>query len=588
MQLKRLLPPRWNLIYPTSNISRAFRSCSHQPNYAHHRKPSSSFGFVRDGRQEQRQARKRVDTLVAVAERFLKSGKRELAGTYIHGRLFPHVLNPAAHEYAIERFCALLIEYREFAGAVKLYATLLEEGFVPSARLRTRMEVLKIVRVMERENFEPSVALPALQDLFTLAPEAYDEAFLLALLDFLARDMGLPGVYIEAVADAFIESRGPEYKPSPKLISGILDLQVRSGFNDTIDKWLGVHADAIREQPKKDDDVQPYTKLMDAVTDTQTSSGEAFVAIMARMKADNVSPTTALFNVLIADQLRAKNYAKAFDIYRYLRQDSSRSPDAYTFTSLFTAIYHIERMNRKDRRKVKRPRSITPSRELFRDMLEYQNIATNFNPSKPTSIVTRSVLDIALRTFITQHDYIAAFLVLRSFAVLKLPNTARTYTIVIRHLVRRIRKDLQGFRRGRWACHMLGIEAAEIPKAREELLLHDANIVERLFELAKIQSLEVADGVEVIERGPRTIFRPKPPLGPAESKAAMKRQRHHELTTVQRLVRRAILADMEGGGGRTPSQKVSEAIATVKGDMFPDRAALKSVRRGPKKTARAL
>jgi hypothetical protein len=75
-------------------------------------------------------------------------------------------------------------------------------------------------------------------------------------------------------------------------------------------------------------------------------------------------------------------------------------------------------------------------------------------------VINSRVLNIALKAFLRERDYPAAFLVIRSFGRLKQRADTKTYYSVMKHVMNRIRTDIKRVRmsgESRWGDRFLGV-----------------------------------------------------------------------------------------------------------------------------------
>ena len=288
--------------------------------------------------------------------------------------------------------------------------------------------------------------LSSLQNVFSR--KEYDELCMSELLDFLVQSRYDPLV-IDSVFRLYVKSREDGYSPSGKLTGRIVDVLVRAQLMDLAKEHLDVRRDAVFKTMVIDgaappDSAYPYVALLKAHSDTKNPSDRHLSAIIKRMQIDKVEPDMATFNALIATYLKRRQYDQVLRWYRSFLHESRKGrwpllrPDAYTFRTLFSA-HRLFGQERRWRWRNRWNLGYHPwSRELYRHLVWYHLIETNGHPSRPSSVVNPSSLNVALRTFMVSRDYPAAFVVAGSFRDFKVWPNLYTYQVVLRSLMAQV------------------------------------------------------------------------------------------------------------------------------------------------------
>ncbi|KAF9498290.1 hypothetical protein BDN71DRAFT_417718 [Pleurotus eryngii] len=446
---------------------------------------------------------------------------------------------PRAYEEAI-RF---LMSERYYAEAVFLYRRMLDEGLLPSSATNSTVMALSVAAT----GASGSDLLKALE--VTLTDPQYTESSLLQLLDFLAKLL-VPSTLRVQVARRFVESRGANYTPSMALVTRLVMIQAKDGLlRESLD-WIARGHDDERSVAATRESSRLYKQLLSHLKTTNPDDSGAVDTILSHMKSNKVPVSTSVFNMLIAMQARRGAASQAFSLYNVLVEISKSQPlypDSFTFGTLFSLTQSLRSPGNRNarRRRFKEAANVLPPRTLYQHLLHYGKMDIR------THVVTISILNVALRTFLTIRDYAAAFVVIRTFPTQRLHANRDTYYIVMKLLMDRIRYDLWQARypnEARWGDHLLGIDPADAPA-----ITVDDNLAETVLAFGK-------------QPAGRSIRMPT--LAQIDNEEAIPTGDAFDTLPLERILKRAILADMMLQGHTVAlSSSVSGAIARAKEEM---------------------
>ncbi|KAF4574403.1 hypothetical protein EYR36_005738 [Pleurotus pulmonarius] len=446
---------------------------------------------------------------------------------------------PRAYEEAI-RF---LMSERYYAEAVVLYRQMLDQGLLPSSATNSTVTALSVAAA----GASGSDLLKALE--VTLTDPRYTESSLLQLLDFLAKLL-LPSTLRMQVARRFVESRAEDYTPSMELVTRLVMSQAKDGLlRESLD-WIVRGNDDERPVATTRESARLYKQLLSHLKKTKPDDSEAVDTILSHMKSNKVPVSTSVFNMLISMQARRGASSQAFSLYNVLVEVSKSQPlypDSFTFGTLFSLIQSLRSPGNRNarRRRFKEAANVLSPRTLYQHLLHYgkRDIRTH--------VVTPSILNVALRTFLTVRDYAAAFVVIRTFPTLQLHPNRDTYYVVMKLLMDRIRYDLWQARNpkeARWGDHMLGIDPADAPTTTV-----DDSLAETVLAFGK-------------QPGGRPIRMPT--LAQIDNEEEILSEDVFDTLPLERVLKRAILADMMIQGHTVAlSSSVSGAIVRAKEEM---------------------
>uniref|UniRef100_P9WEH9 Clavilactone A biosynthesis cluster protein Z n=1 Tax=Ampulloclitocybe clavipes TaxID=56467 RepID=CLAZ_AMPCV len=481
---------------------------------------------------------------------------------------------------ALEKIISLLLARRCFSEAMTVYQRMLNENFQPSGDLNVELLAISIAASSVSEGQLER----ALDD--ALAHPSYTETGLLRLLDLLA-ELEISPQFRASIGQRFVEARGTGYSPSVRLVSKLVGIQARAGLVEDALNWL------VRDDPEtagespaapKTSASYPYASMISAMKDTQSENNTAIDKILDHMRKHNVPADISLFNALISLEMRRGSPANALSLYHVLLELSKIAPitpDVFTFGTIFSVFRPRFRAHMRSvhTRHYKPANNKVSLREVYRDMIRYHS--SRPIPSQFSSpIITPSILNVALRAFMSFSDYPGAFVVLRTFSMFKLRPTLRTYYIVMKYLMNRVRFDLGRARRegeSRWGDRLLGLDWLDVKD-----VVVDQTLAEKV--LAFGDRADLGDNENINQNrnrkdGSRPPFS-KPSIAHIDGDKPLPPGQPLDIIPLTRIMRRAILADSKlrlgdpnspaGDAQFSPARKVTHAIAEAKNAMIPE------------------
>jgi hypothetical protein len=360
---------------------------------------------------------------------------------------------------AFENVIWLLFSRRRFSDACVTYERMVSEGFKPTPSLVSNITAVKAITSASGS------ASPAEMLKKAFEQEEFNEDCLEALINLIPNTNG-PGLSWSIVR-LFIETRGPGYVPPTGFVFTMGRLAAKLGIKDGArglfgedavdssgDTILSTYASALQSP-------EAYVDALNNATATASNEDitTAYMSIISRMVSNKAQANPAVFNALITYDLNRQAYRRVFEFYNVLMRLRSRNltPDAKTYILLFKAVRSLHNPLRTTRsRKHKPPRNTIPPRLLYKEMLECHLIQTLGRASRKSSVINGIVLDAALRTFMAMKDYVAAFVVVRSFGVYGLRPGVQTYLAVLQPLLAGVKARKDGdwveqlLKKGEW------------------------------------------------------------------------------------------------------------------------------------------
>ena len=380
----------------------------------------------------------RIKSLLYSLTRYIKSNNLTNLPSYLCSKL----ASPETHNHArpllFESLIVFLVERKLLSHANSLYERMIGEGWAPSLYLRVKMEAIAIAH--SRKTREQ--VFTALKPIFSKS--VFNDTSLRELIATL--DQGVKEQYnaetIEKLVKVYIDAQGSDYKPSFDLVCSLVDLLARNSKPKLADKWIEAYKELeekipplTKPKPKTKINTRSadlYSTYLSALASPTTLQKHANLSnrLFEKMNKDGIEPTTQLFNTLMQTFLLTGQLDKVFILYGILMAWKWKGwekregewlvyPDGTTFVLMFRAI-KLATAPRGVRSRKHRMHSsdvkIPTARELFSDMLLTHDTLTATAPSTLTTTTPfkRSTIQIALRTFLLDHDYPAAFVALRS------------------------------------------------------------------------------------------------------------------------------------------------------------------------------
>lgn len=377
----------------------------------------------------------------------LSEGRVEPAFKRLRGALsassFPTTLRPRILEMAAAAF----LKGQHFLKVAEIYNQMVQENYIPSFSLRTRIMVLDVLS----QSPSKEALLESLDDAFRL-PQ-FDEACFRDLLRFLWTILKCSHDVLDSVVANYVRVHDPNYPLSEATQSLIARIRL-----DVISQEasIGGLPASILTLPAEPPSLETVHYLSAA------NFGDDALFYDALKPWIHAGAGLRCCNALIATQIRRSHYDKAFRIYEIIRSTNEPSliPNDTTFKMLFQSYSTVRKPRNFRSRRIKSPVDVFTPRELFRDMLRFHSLQKDHK--LPRSITSsRAVLDQALQVFMDTHDYAAAFVTIRAYTILRLPLTLELYRIVLSSLLKRVQWELGRVRESTvkweyWSYRFLG------------------------------------------------------------------------------------------------------------------------------------
>ena len=543
--------------------------------------------------------------------------------TFVHRRLDAYHRSPYAPYKIFEPTISLLINQNRFLAATSVCARMIKSGLIPSLGLSAKLLAMAITMSPEKENVAISGILEGM-----FSDPHFSESMLEEALQVMIA-LGAPRKLIIDTIENFIETKSEDYTPGKFLLAKLVDAQVRNDRLGEALETLAEYEEAVASTSDTSDSTSaqvPYVAIMSAIRDTETWNSAAVNQVLEIMRTNNIQPSTAVFNVLISNEVRKSSLYNAFSIYAILKVMADNVPtvvpDAYTFGSLFNALCRMYKPEARNKKVQKRGGTkdeaniILSPRRLFFDMIQRYHDQprllmtevgarppkpgstpppTSTLPAPPPFEPNPTLLNLTFRCFIRARDYAAAIVAISSFRDLEQNVTPRTYYIILKHIMNRIRWDIKRHRmpgESRWGDRFLGV----FPHTIIWQMDVDERLAKRVLEYVKGDKFDVKRGLlegapwaEVLgKKEPASSTPPKrvkglrkdketdkfitPTFGMMEDDEPVPAGTRFSAIPLMRLLQRALWAEVTDPqvlNGVTSSRPLSNAIEQAKSEMVP-------------------
>jgi hypothetical protein len=423
-------------------------------------RPSRPGLLRRDEKSQHQPAGVRIKRMLNTADRLLKSGLRHDAILYIEFTIDRElVADKETRAKALNSSIALLFTHREYQYACRLLDRIENEHLPIDTGIRDEVDAM--THVLSEPVVGKAEVFSRLHAVFQRP--SLREVVVQGMLKLIYKDLDQPLSRAQDVLRLYIDARGPDYIPSYRLINDAISICGHAGDFEAAFVWLRLYAQRCPDQRYS----IPYTTLMEAAIarDPEDNSG-LIDRIISKMEADEVPPNVKTYNALLAGALQRDDFvrvAQLYDIFMANRSaQASSMPNNATFEIMFRMRLRVLKMDAWQQRKYKLPPSVTQFslRKLYGDLVEALMIDNRGRTTRRSAVARTSTLNMALKTFIEDKDYVGAFLVLRSFILCRLDPDTYTYNVVVRSLWKRLRRDwwcVSDSYRKIWAARLLGI-----------------------------------------------------------------------------------------------------------------------------------
>ena len=413
--------------------------------------------------------RVRVNRFLTGINKYLEKGDWKNAWNYLYQRMeLPALADSKTRFDAYEHAITLFSTYERFEEAGEIQQSMMDEGFIPSLSLRTRMASIAVLSKGAQEED----LLELLQD--TLSDPSFTELALYQLIRFLGDTMGFSPSSLDNIVQSWVKLHDRILQKN--VLSYLIQIHVKRGQLGDAKAWL-------QRSIKQD-------KTVDAGLFTDLISGflrrehtHQLTATISDMQKLGVSPDLAVFNTIIFGHISRLHFKDALATYNLLfsSRGDKLTPDKYTFTNMFT-MYIKSLKPEFQLHSAKRAR-LPPARELYNNLIECHLIRTGGRITLQSNVLTTNVLNLALDLFLKTRDYEAAYNVFQTFRVCQIPANATTVRIVMQPLLAKILKERRKVVKGdTWVRTLLGSEWYENVRANGALSsLGTIDILRRLW-----------------------------------------------------------------------------------------------------------
>ena len=369
-----------------------------------------------------------------------------------------------AYEHAITLFSS----YERFSEAVEIQRTMIDEGFIPSLSLRARMASIAVLSNGAQEGD----LLELLHG--TISNPKFTELALLQLIRFLGDTMGFPPSNLDTIVQTWVKHHRPIMRKNT--LSYLIQVHVKRGQLEDAKAWFQHCIDNGTTI-----DAAPFTDLITGFTG-RAHTGE-LTSTIANMRNAGIAPDLSLFNAVIFGHIKRRHFKDALATYNLLFSSRGKdlTPDKYTFTNMF--MMHLKRLKPYYQVYSVKTAKLPPARELYRDLIECHLIHTGGRPADKSDVLSAGVLNLALRLFLQTKDYGAAYNVLQTFHLCRVPANAATVKIVLLPLLAKILKERRKVvKKDSWLRTLLGPGWYQNLEENGSLFsLTRADILERLW-----------------------------------------------------------------------------------------------------------
>ena len=481
---------------------------------------------------------------------------------YIKGQLDNTLTNVRSPQVIYERVINFLLGRKYAYEAVFLYQHMHDDaGLLCSTALDAKMLALPLAFPHECSQ----TIILRISPLFS-NPQ-YTENDFSGLLKFMAK-YEVDKDIVCTLLEIFISLRRPFYISRPEFLAPLLSARARLGDMDVVLGLLDQFSSLNNvNRAARDSMHTPYVQVLAALQETRSWDSASVNKVLDLMTNHGLPLNLPTLNILLSREVRLGNHRSAIAIYsmiKELRITKKISPDSFTFGSMFL-LYRMTRPRTVRKNHRKNLASPFPPRALYRDFM----LATKPKFNADRIVPSTTLMNVILRAFIRQRDYAAAFVVLNSFSLFKVPLDNQTYYRIFKHVVRRIWFEVSTLYKGKvgWSLNFLGVPDYRHINLSEDLLRNLLAFVSRdTFHLtsplyaSRRRMPPTADHIRYILPSMemmQSVLLPNP------------RDFHYDPVPLKRILRRAILATLRLADHNAGPAEVSKAIADAKIDMLP-------------------
>ena len=314
----------------------------------------------------------------------------------------------------------------------------------------------------------------------------------------------------------------------------------------------------------------PNVQVLAAFQETRTWDSASINRVLDLMVAHGLRPNLVTINILLAGEIRSRNYRGALAMYSMLKEmgitTKNISPDGATFGSMFL-LYRNLRFKTVRKLHANDLASPSPPRALYHDFM----LAVKPRDRTKGIVPTTRLMNAIFRAFIWQHDYAGAFVVLSSYFLLKVPLDHRTYHHIVKHVLDRVWSEVTRHYNGEvglgWCLMFLGVPHYEEVNLNGDLVRN----------LLAFISQDIFHSTSPLYALPHHMPSNADPRYKLPSRQMMKsvflvdrEEFNYDPVPLKRILRRAILAKLRLENPNAGSADISKAIVDAKVDMLPN------------------
>jgi len=452
----------------TLSYTRGIRTAA-TPKHLRHRINSPGIGAAQFILKRKETARRvKVNRLLLNVNKRLFRGEWKDAWECLYRRMeLPAMADSKTRFDAYEHAVTLFSSYERFGEATQIQTIMMNEGFIPSFSLRTRMACIAVLTKGAGEED----LLQLLQN--TLADAELTELSLYQLIRFLGDTIGFSPSTIDDIVQTWITHHGQisEWKT----LSYLIRIHVKRGQQEDAKAWLQYSIEQGTTSPAL------FTDFMAGLVRREHT--DELTATIAKMQEAGVAPDLAVFNTIIYGHIKRGHFRDAVAAYNLLFSSRGKrlTPDKYTFTNMFSMCYKAREPGYQVH-SVKRAQLPSP-RRLYNNLIECHLIRTGGRLRGQSEALTTSVLNSALKLFMQIQDYEAAHTLLQTFDLCEVPADSTTVLIVLRPVLAIIWKERRkASKTDTWLRILLGSGWYENIEAHGTLFsLTGSDILKRLW-----------------------------------------------------------------------------------------------------------
>jgi len=413
--------------------------------------------------------RVKINRFLLNIDKYLERGEWADAWECLYRRMdLPALADNKTRFDAYEHAVTLFSSYERFGEAREIQATMIDEGFIPSLSLRTRMaSVAVLTRGAEEKDLLELLQGP-------LADPKFTELALYQLIRFFGDTISFSPSNIDSIVQTWVTHHGQISKR--KTLSYLIQIHVQRGQLEDAKTWLQRRIDQDTTL-----DAAPFTDLMTGFVRREHT--DELTATVANMQKAGVAPDLVVFNTIIFGHIKRLHFKDAVATYNLLfgSRGKELTPDKYTFTNML--VMYLKGLKPRYQVYSVTKAQLPPPQKLYNNLIECHLIRTGGRPSLQSETLTTSVLNLALKLFMQMQDYPAAYNVLRTFDICNIPANSATVSILLRPLLAKIwRQRRKAAKNDTWLRLLLGSGWYENIETNGTLFsLQGTDILERLW-----------------------------------------------------------------------------------------------------------